>query len=56
MVEWVKNLWMSIAFSDVLRMWPNGGLISGLLFKTGLLDNTPLREFLKKNLDYSRGP
>jgi len=23
---------MSISFSDVLKMWPNGGIISGLLF------------------------
>jgi len=31
-------------------MWPNGGLISGLLFETGLVDNSPLRAFLKENL------
>jgi len=30
--EWAKTLWMSMTFSNIVGMWPNGGIISGLIF------------------------
>uniref|UniRef100_A0A7S3IDM7 PNPLA domain-containing protein n=1 Tax=Strombidium inclinatum TaxID=197538 RepID=A0A7S3IDM7_9SPIT len=37
----------NISNSKIYRMWPDGGIVAGLTKKQGLLDNSPLLDFLK---------
>ena len=43
----VFGLWNSLKSKDVFKMWP-GGIIDGLLFKEGILNNKPLIDFVTK--------
>jgi predicted acylesterase/phospholipase RssA len=42
--EFVFGLWNSIRSSDVFKMWP-GGIVEGIMEKSGILDTQPLIEF-----------
>ena len=42
------ELWMRITTKNLYRSW-TGGVIAGLFFHKGLLDNTPLYDFIKEH-------
>lgn len=45
--DFIFGLWNSIGVSTVFKFWP-GGLLEGLFYKSGLVDNTPLIDFVNE--------
>lgn len=44
------DLWRGLTREEVVVDWPNGGIARGILFKKGIYDDTPLKEYLDEKL------
>lgn len=44
------SLWRGLTVSQVYKSWRWGGIVRGLLFETGIYDNTPLKTYLKSHI------
>jgi len=50
MASWLTNLWENITSDDVYKNWPLG-ILDGLLYQPGIFDTTPLKAFVKANIN-----
>lgn len=37
----IADLWLHITLDQIILNWPNGGIVSGVLFQKGLFDSSP---------------
>jgi predicted acylesterase/phospholipase RssA len=49
-VDWILDLWRGLTRDNVIKQWAWGGVVHGLLFETGIYDDTPLEEYLRDHL------
>ena len=48
--QFLSDLWKNLHNSDVWRKWPFG-IVTGLLFMPGIVDNSPLYNFLRSVME-----
>ena len=46
LVQFLSETWSSIVGSDVYKQWSPLGIVTGILFESGVFDDTPLSNFL----------
>jgi len=44
------TLWRGLTVEQVYKSWRWGGIVRGLLFETGMYDNTPLKTYLNSHI------
>ncbi len=44
------SLWRGLTVEQVYKSWRWGGIVRGLLFETGMYDNTPLKTYLNSHI------
>ena len=55
MVEFLSNQWQTLTNGDVYKDW-SGGLVNGVLFHSGVYDNSPLQSYLDRIFKEKGGP
>jgi len=48
------SLWRGLTQEQVYKSWRWGGIVWGLLFETGIYDNTPLKNYLHGHIKQAK--
>lgn len=48
--DYILQMWRELSKNQVYKQWKWGGVVRGVLFKTGIYDDTPLKEYLMSHV------